>query len=109
MIVRSRFFREDTRNHDWTPEQYQEGIKLEQIVMAHTGDDAAMEAATKKAGFSQDSLGNWFVTKGTVTTIDRLTLQKETGPNVIRVPTPVSLTAGLSRASQRHLDTIPAF
>ncbi len=106
MIIRSRFFHDS--NADFTPEQLQEGTKLDMIVTAHAGDDAAMEAATKKAGFTQDSLGQWFITKGTVTTYDKVTGQNVTGPHVIHVPTPVSLTSGLSRASQRRLESIPA-
>jgi hypothetical protein len=107
MIVRSKFFYDS--NADYTAEALQEGLKLDQIVTAHASDEAAMEAAVKKAGFNQDSLGNWFITKGTLQTFDKLTGENKTGPNVIHVPTPVSLTAGLSRASQRRHETIPAF
>ena len=107
MIIRSRFFHDS--NRDFSPEQLQEGIKLDMIVTAHANDQAAMEAAVKKAGFTQDSLGNWFVTKGTFQSFDKLTGQTTTAPNVLHVPTPVSLTQGLSRASQRRLDIVPAW
>lgn len=107
MIVRSKFFHDS--NSDFSQEQLQEGLKLDQLVSAYADDEAAMEAAAKKAGYTQDSLGNWFIVKGTVKAFDKLTGQATTAPNVIHVPTPVSLTAGLSRASQRRHESIPAF
>lgn len=101
-IIHNNYFKTDDRNHEWTLEQRTAGSALEAIVMANLADEAAMEKATKAAGFTQDSLGQWYLTKGTYTSVDRLTGEKVTGPNVINVPIPVALTAGLSRAAQRR-------